>query len=108
MRSTLNQVPTTKDILNTSHLPLAVAIQPLADVGFDEYDVPLVDLSPNGPQRCRRCAAYINPFARFIENGRGYVCALCGTSNEIPTEYFAPLEPNGQRRDLGERPEVRK
>jgi protein transport protein SEC24 len=106
MRSTIYNIPTTKDILNTSHIPLGVAVQPLADVGFDESEVPIVNLQPSGPLRCRRCAAYINPFVRFVEAGRRYVCALCGAGNEVPDEYFSPIEVSGQRRDLAERVEL--
>ena len=36
MRSTIYQVAASKDILDTSHIPFAVAIQPLADIGYDE------------------------------------------------------------------------
>jgi protein transport protein SEC24 len=126
VRSTIYHVPTKKSLFETSRLPLAVVVQPLADVGFDEYDVPVVDLAPNGPLRCRRCGAYINPFVKFTDNGRSYACALCSAGNEgtfalltllggnqtqqafpiVPEYYFSPLELNGQRRDLAERVEL--
>ena len=42
----------------------------------------LVDHGPGGPIRCNRCKAYMNPFARFIDGGRQYLCPVCECSNE--------------------------
>ena len=42
----------------------------------------VVNLTPSGPTRCNRCKAYMNPFCRFIDGGRRYVCPICQCSNE--------------------------
>lgn len=107
MRSTLSQIPCTSSLLNQSNIPMAVVIQPLADTGIEEEEVPIIECATtSGPLRCRRCSAYINPFVKFVENGRYYVCPLCSTQNEIPDEYFSPIEANGFRSDIAERPEL--
>ncbi len=42
----------------------------------------LVDHGPSGPLRCNRCKAYMNPYARFVDGGRQYLCPICQCSNE--------------------------
>lgn len=106
MRSTMYQMPCTSTLLNQTKIPLALVVQPLADVGVDEDEVPLLDAGAAGPIRCRRCSAYINPFVKFVENGNYYVCPMCSTQNEVPAEYFSPIEANGYRRDIAERQEL--
>jgi protein transport protein SEC24 len=59
-----------------------------------------------GPIRCSRCKAYINPFMRFSDQGKHFICNLCGFSNDTPREYFCNLGPDGRRRDADERPEL--
>jgi protein transport protein SEC24 len=106
MRSTLSQIPNSSSLLNQTRIPMAVVVQPLADVGIEEEEVPILDGGASGPIRCRRCSAYISPFARFVENGRCYICPMCSTQNEVPDEYFSPIEGNGLRRDIAERQEL--
>lgn len=106
MRSTMNQIPATSSLLNQSTIPMAVVIQPLADVGVDEEEVPIVDAGPSGPIRCRRCSAYINSYVKFIDSGRSFECPFCSTQNKVPEEYFSPIEANGYRRDIQERFEL--
>lgn len=72
MRSTIYQVPITKDLLDTSGLEFSVVIKP-----FDEGEVQgkfFVPLSPNEIIRCNRCKAYINPFSRNSQ------CCICNFS----------------------------
>jgi protein transport protein SEC24 len=59
-----------------------------------------------GPIRCSRCKAYINPFMRFVDQGRRFICNLCGFSNDTPREYICNLGPDGRRRDADDRPEL--
>ena len=106
MRSTLYQVPTTKEMMAQSQLPFSVVLQPFTDGALEQRDVPIVNMGDEGPLRCRRCRAYVNPFINFIDNGAQYQCRLCGCANEVPSEYFAPLDINGQRVDLAMRPEL--
>lgn len=106
MRSTMYQLPASSSLVNQSHIPMALVVQPLADVGVDEEEVPVVDAGLAGPIRCRRCSAYINPYVKFIDGGRSYECPFCSTQNKVPDEYFSPIEANGFRRDIQERLEL--
>ena len=51
-------------------------------VAWLQLEPPLVDHGPKGPIRCKRCKAYMNPFNRFIDGGRQYLCAFCQCNNE--------------------------
>ena len=42
----------------------------------------LVDHGTGGPLRCNRCKTYMNPFVRFVDGGRQYICPICQCSNE--------------------------
>ncbi|CAL5093807.1 unnamed protein product [Urochloa decumbens] len=106
MRCTMNQIPCTGDLLTTSGMPLALLVQPFALPHPSEEPIQLVDFGEMGPIRCSRCKAYINPFMRFIDQGKHFICNLCGFSNDTPREYFCNLGPDGRRRDADERPEL--
>jgi protein transport protein SEC24 len=106
MRCTMNQIPCTGDLLTTSGMPLALLVQPFALPHPSEEPIQLVDFGEMGPIRCSRCKAYINPFMRFSDQGKHFICNLCGFSNDTPREYFCNLGPDGRRRDADERPEL--
>jgi hypothetical protein len=79
----LAQIPATGDLLNSSAMPLAVVVQPLALLEPGEDCVPVVDFGDSGPIRCGRCKAYLNPFMRFLEGGRRFQCNLCAFVNPV-------------------------
>ncbi|KAM3255366.1 hypothetical protein ACQJBY_048591 [Aegilops geniculata] len=106
MRCTMNQIPCTGDLLTTSGMPLAIMVQPFALPHPSEEAIQLVDFGEMGPIRCSRCKAYINPFMRFIDQGKIFICNLCGFSNDTPREYLCNLGPDGRRRDADDRPEL--
>lgn len=106
MRCTVNQIPCSGDLLSTSGMPLALMVQPFALPHPSEEQIQVVDFGENGPVRCSRCKGYINPFMRFIDQGRRFICNLCGFSNETPREYHCNLGPDGRRRDADDRPEL--
>ncbi|KAL9256724.1 transport protein SEC24 C-like protein [Drosera capensis] len=106
MRCTINQIPCTADLLATSGMQLALLVQPLALPHPSEEPIQLVDFWEGGPMRCSRCKAYINPFMKFIDQGRRYICNLCGFTDETPRDYHSNLGPDGRRRDADERPEL--
>ncbi|MCO5592368.1 hypothetical protein L7F22_046370 [Adiantum nelumboides] len=58
------------------------------------------------PPRCKRCRAYINPWAIFVEGGQKWVCNLCGTATEVAADYFCNLDMHGRRVDFDERLEL--
>ncbi|KAK1353434.1 Transport protein Sec24-like [Heracleum sosnowskyi] len=106
MRCTINQIPCTNDLLGTSGMQLALLVQPLALPHPSEDPIQVVDFGESGPVRCSRCKGYINPFMRFIDQGRRFICNLCGFTDETPREYHCNLGPDGRRRDADERPEL--
>lgn len=123
MRASVNNVPCTSELLGTSGLPLSIAVSPLA-VDAATITLPVVDLSsdatavptpgaaassqpPPGPVRCARCKAYINPFFRFVDDGKRMKCNMCGHTQEVPPHYFSPAYgTDGRRADHDTRPEL--
>lgn len=106
LRCTLNQVPFSADLLNNVSMPLALMVSPLALPEPEDDQIQVVDLGEQGPIRCGRCKAYMNPFMRFMSSGRTFMCNFCGHSNNTPDQYFCHLGPDGRRRDADERPEL--
>eukprot|EP00038_Savillea_parva_P007834 m.172841 g.172841 ORF g.172841 m.172841 type:complete len:1098 (+) comp13591_c0_seq1:68-3361(+) len=105
MRSSMYVVPTNKDLLDAMGIPLTLVIQPLADPGTGQ-PVPRVDHGPDGPIRCSRCKAYVNPGMVFSDGGRRYRCNFCDVESIVPERYFSNLDGAGQRHDLHARPEL--
>ncbi|GMI77120.1 hypothetical protein like AT4G32640 [Hibiscus trionum] len=93
MRCTINQIPCTADLLTTSGMQWALLVQPMALPHPSEDPIQVVDFGESGPVRCSRCKGYINPFMKFIDQGRKFICNLCGFTD-------------GRRRDADERPEL--
>ncbi|KAI3772802.1 hypothetical protein L6452_03996 [Arctium lappa] len=106
MRCTINQIACTSDLLTTSGMQLALLVQPLALPHPSEEPIQIVDLGESGPVRCSRCKGYINPFMKFIDQGRRFICNFCGFTDETPRDYQCNLGPDGRRRDADERPEL--
>ncbi len=106
MRLTTYHLPATDEVAQTSQLPLALLVQPLAQLRADEQPVPVVACPASGPPRCKRCRAYINPWFLFIEGGQKFVCNLCHAPTECPPDYFANLDMSGRRSDFAARPEL--
>ncbi|XP_050221483.1 protein transport protein SEC24 C-like [Mercurialis annua] len=106
MRCTINQIPCTVDLLNTSGMPLALLVQPFALPHPSEEPIQVVDFGESGPIRCSRCKGYINPFMKFIDQGRRFICNFCGFTDETSRDYHCNLGPDGRRRDADERPEL--
>lgn len=66
----------------------------------------VVDSGEEGPVRCSRCKAYMNPFVAFVDGGRKFRCNICGHVNHTPEAYFCRLGPDGRRADVYERAEL--
>ncbi|KAF2877875.1 hypothetical protein BDV95DRAFT_588892 [Massariosphaeria phaeospora] len=105
-RLTLNNIPSSTDALNALALPLGLVLQPLAPLQEGEQAIPVLDFGEQGPPRCRRCRAYINPFMQFKSGGNKFVCNMCTFPNDVASEYFAPTDPSGVRVDRLQRPEL--
>ena len=106
MRLTLGTVPCSGDLARNCRMPFALSVQPLALPHPEEELLQVVDFGPSGPIRCGRCKAYLNPFMKFIDGGRRFICNFCSYINETPQEYFSPLGMDGRRQDLAQRPEL--
>lgn len=105
-RLTMNNIPSTAESLASTGLPLGLLLQPLAALQPGEMPIPVLDFGESGPPRCRRCRAYINPFMSFRAGGNKFVCNMCTFPNEVPAEYFSPVNPQGLRVDRDQRPEL--
>lgn len=106
MRCTLNQIPCSGDLLANSSMPLALMVQPLALPHPSEEPIQVVDFGESGPVRCIKCKGYINPFMKFIDQGRHFKCNFCGQTNDTPRDYHCNLGPDNRRRDVDSRPEL--
>ncbi|KAI8975427.1 hypothetical protein BDF20DRAFT_605994 [Mycotypha africana] len=107
MRSTLDRIPATKELADRSKLPMGLIVQPLAKQRSDEVAIQVVNHGEEGPVRCSRCRAYINPCCVFTHGGSKFECNICFHSNEVPSWYFANVDMSGRRVDANERPELR-
>lgn len=99
--------PMTQTLAKKYSMPFGAIIQPLARPGKGDSEVPVVNFGSSGIVRCRRCRSYINFSCSFRDGGRRWVCSMCGFSNDVPSDYFSPLDQYGKRRDAAERPELR-
>ena len=106
-RLTLNNIPSSSEALNATSLPLGLVLQPLAPIQSGEQPIPVLDFGEPGPPRCRRCRTYINPFMIFRSGGNKFVCNMCTFPNDVPSEYFAPTDPQGVRVDRDQRAELK-
>ncbi|TKX21587.1 Sec23/Sec24 trunk domain-containing protein [Elsinoe australis] len=104
-RLTMNNIPSSQDALASTGLPLGLILQPLAPLQDGEQPIPVIDFGDEGPPRCRRCRAYINPFMTFRAGGNKFVCNMCTHPNDVPANYFAPTDPSGIRVDRADRQE---
>ncbi|KAG8349062.1 putative protein transport protein Sec24A [Trypanosoma vivax] len=103
-RPTFQTIPSTSQLADTLKLPLGISLQPFAEPHPVEVDFATVGCRII---RCRKCSGYINPYSIFCENGRRWQCILCTSLNEVPTEYYCPLDPQTSlRQDLLQRPEL--
>lgn len=85
-----------------SLIPLGFGVQPFADDG----EMPLVSYGSNTIPRCDSCKAYMSPFTKFLEKGYKFQCNICKFVDKVPDYYFSPLDENGTRADVAERPEL--
>jgi protein transport protein SEC24 len=115
MRMSVNAFPASSQLLGRWTLPFGCVIHPLAEVGGEGADaaggseVDVINFGASGIIRCRACRTYINPFVRWVEGGRKWVCNMCGMPNNVPTDYYCNVDPaTGKRHDHNERPELSK
>ncbi|GAV86840.1 Gelsolin domain-containing protein/zf-Sec23_Sec24 domain-containing protein/Sec23_trunk domain-containing protein/Sec23_helical domain-containing protein/Sec23_BS domain-containing protein [Cephalotus follicularis] len=106
LRLTTTAIPNSQSLVSRWHLPLGAVVCPLAEPP-DGEEVPIVNFA-SSIIRCRRCRTYVNPYVTFTDAGRKWRCNICSLLNDVPGEYFAPLDATGRRMDLDQRPELTK
>ena len=82
MRAVTNSMPRNKELADVSALPIGLVVQPLAALAREEEPINVVDHGAEGPVRCTRCKAYINPWCSFTQGGNRFICNICGHSSE--------------------------
>ncbi|KAL3827996.1 hypothetical protein ACJIZ3_016798 [Penstemon smallii] len=107
LRLTTSAIPSSQSLASRWHLHLGAVVCPLAESPAGE-EVPIVNFSTTGIVRCRRCRTYVNPYVTFTDNGRKWKCNICSSLNDVPSDYFAPVDASGRRVDLDQRPELTK
>lgn len=108
MRATMNQVPAYPSTANAAHVPIAVICQPFAELTEFEEPIPLVDLGEEGPLRCPRCKAYMNPHFAWISHGKEVNCNFCGHRFDVLDYYVCSLDERGRRCDYDDRIEIQR
>eukprot|EP01117_Protostelium_nocturnum_P004661 TRINITY_DN1689_c0_g1_i1.p1 TRINITY_DN1689_c0_g1~~TRINITY_DN1689_c0_g1_i1.p1 ORF type:complete len:885 (-),score=320.50 TRINITY_DN1689_c0_g1_i1:213-2867(-) len=107
-KPTFRAIPQSHSLLQKASIPFAAIVTPLARPTNENEVIPVCGYGISGIVRCRRCRIYINPFVAFLENGRKWRCNFCSMTNDVPGDYYSPLDVNGRRVDLKERPELRR
>lgn len=106
LRLCARRFPSTMALAKKYGMPLGAIIQPMARAGPNEPQTPVVNFGATGIVRCRRCRSYVNAWCRFTDGGRRWQCSMCQYVNDVPSDYFSPLDQNGRRRDAAQRPEL--
>eukprot|EP00917_Polyrhabdina_sp_WS-2016_P022028 GHVP01047688.1.p1 GENE.GHVP01047688.1~~GHVP01047688.1.p1 ORF type:complete len:832 (-),score=113.11 GHVP01047688.1:506-3001(-) len=92
-RKTLNTILRSDKLSNKKKLPIGLILTPFSEHG---QNLPIVDSTGTKPNRCRRCGCFSNPAIRFIGSGRGFICNICGVTNDIDSGAFG--NNNGDQR----------
>jgi protein transport protein SEC24 len=108
MSFTLGAVPRDEGLLKRSGLPLGLTCHPIGEGPgtLGKGRIPVVNFGATGVVRCRKCRAYVNPFAQFTEGGKRWRCNFCANLNDVPASYFSPTDAHGIREDAALRPEL--
>ncbi|KAL4457088.1 hypothetical protein ABPG74_014726 [Tetrahymena malaccensis] len=103
VRSTTDCYPKSKKLYQDSNYKFALIIQPF---GSQDVDFPVASTKCKNIIRCDNCRAYLNPFCRFMNDGYKYKCNICDRFESVPNFYYSPLDENGYRKDMYEKPEL--
>ena len=84
VRMSLNTIPTTQSLLQSSGLPLTCLFQGLQELPENDSQITKIDYNV---YRCINCFGYINGHFTFISGSAKFVCNLCESIQLIPKEY---------------------
>ena len=107
LRLTMNSIPRSKDMVVASKIPFRAHVRPFAPLREEDSQISCLDFGQEGPPRCGRCNAFINPYVKFENNGKTWRCNLCNVSNDVSNpSYECNLDAYGRRYDIDNRPEL--
>ena len=78
---------------------MAVIMSPLASGHVQDAPVPVLNYA-DGPPRCGRCRAYVNPFIRQSNDQNMYFCNFCGARNAMPVDVHNVVDLQHARPEL--------
>jgi protein transport protein SEC24 len=94
------------EIASKLPLPLAVVLAPFAD-SADCTSLPISDSGDEEPLRCPRCRCYVNAHYKWSYGKSAKLqCNMCSHVMDVPDEFVADMERNGQTADEETHPEL--
>ncbi|AMD19253.1 HBR352Cp [Eremothecium sinecaudum] len=105
MSLSVYNIPESETLRAATKLPISVNVQPFAKTAFVDGDVPLVPLEGDGPLRCRRCRAYVNPKSTFTYDSK-MVCNYCQIKTQVSQPQYFSMGANGQNLGSVDRQEL--
>ena len=105
LRVTTDRVPNSASLAKDCGIPLAILVKPFGELPSGE-EIPSTNFNKKTIVRCKECRAYANPFIKFIDNGSRWICNFCQIDNNTESYYYSPLDANGKRTDIDQRPEL--
>ena len=76
------------NFLFVTGFPFGAVVQPFAELGMYESQIPLSKNGADFLQRCCRCGAYPNSGFTYIEGGNTIKCNMCQGLTPIPTNII--------------------
>ena len=104
--STISKIfPSNIETYNQLSMQLSINLCPLYNTGID---LPLIDYNDKEIPRCinKNCRAYLNPFVKFIDEGKKWICNICGQISPTENYFYNNIDKNGIRIDINEKPEL--